>query len=92
MHFCQKYVHSLQVILYNFVARWTQKEDLFIRVLEIFVCIQFLKTMGIDLAKITQVWMHFVAACLLQQDSLLTTVLITEGLCPGKSSKRWKQR
>lgn len=49
--------------------------------------------MEINLARIKKkVQLHYREACILKQDSLLTMVLITEGLCPGKSSKRWKQR
>lgn len=39
-----------------------------------------------------KVWMHYTSAYSSKQESLLTTVLVTEGLCPGKSSKGWKQR
>lgn len=52
---------------------------------------QFPETMEISFARIKQVWMRYTVARILKQDSLLTTVLMTEGLCPGKSSKRWKQ-
>lgn len=49
--------------------------------------------MEINLARIKKnVWLHYTSAYISKQDSLLTTVLVTEGLCPGKSSKRWKQR
>ena len=47
------------------------------------------KLFGKDKKKKT---LHYTEAYILKQDSPLTTVLVTEGLCPGKSFKRWKQR